>query len=375
MKRIVLLTLFAATLGKIARLRERNKDEDLPFARLGLEDGTRFAKLEPTDEDVDLPFARLGLEDGTRFAKLKPADEDVVVPFARLVLEDGTPFEPNDEDDEDQLLVEVEPVRQEDDIELHAELDSYEEGLDESHSDPEIIEVEENGKKSGRACGRMQRRKLRRRNRMMKKIQKNGGDVELTEEVPLFSKIKPSEAEVDALVEELNVFNEKEEEDNEEEEEILIQSGGRHRFRQRRNQGGNRGEKKRVRLSRRLLEKLRTATNHKTRRIKNNLKNNEEKIKKVHDENEDRENNHGKRHGRKNRVANNKVGRHFKGGRRLEGAAGGCKESSKICCDGSAPSWKRSTKNKKMTCEDGEKPLCDVTRCNYTVLDYFVSLI
>ena len=164
-------------MGNIAKLQEGNEAVDVPFARLGMEDGTHFAKLEPTDEDVDVPFARLGL-------------------------------------------------------------------------------------------GRIQRRKLRRRNRMMKKIQRKGGEVDdLAED------------------EELNASDEKEEG-----EEILIQSVGRDRFRQRRRKGGNRGENKRsrVKLSRRLLDKLRTWTNNKERRNKKTIKDNESEERK----------NKGKRHGR-----------------------------------------------------------------------------
>ena len=91
MTRLTLLTLFlafAATSGNIARLRKINEDveEDAPFARLGLEDGTRFTSLEPADEDT--------------------------------------------------LVAELEPVQEEDE-QLYAELDSYEEDEDESPSNME----------------------------------------------------------------------------------------------------------------------------------------------------------------------------------------------------------------------------------------------
>ena len=336
MTRIALLTLFlafTATSGNIARLKERTEavDVDVPFARLGQEDGTRLAKIEPTDEDP-LP-----------------------------------------------LLVELEPV--EDEADDGADLDSYEEDVDESHPTPDVLVDEENGEvvdgeKTGRASGRIQRRKGGRREKRIKKTQEKNGDMEQTDEVKLFSKLRQFEDEDKDLLEELDVSDD-ESTDNEE-EELLVQSGGRHRFRQRRRQGGNRGADKRSRLSRRRsFIKLRTEKNNKARRFKKVRKNNEEKIKKVQYADKDIEYNEGRRHGRRNGAAKKNGGRHVKGGRRLDGAAGGCKKSSMICCDGSAPTWRRSSKgwHKKMTCKNGDKPVCFVDQCHYTVLDYFVSLI
>merc|ERR1712110_192494 len=336
MTRIALLTLFlafTATSGNIARLKERTDalDVDVPFARLGQEHGTRLAKLEPTDEDP-LP-----------------------------------------------LLVELEPVG--DEADSDADLDSYEEDVDESHPTPDVLVDEENGEvvdgeKTGRASGRIQRRKGGRRGGLNKKTQKKNAHMEQTDEMRLFSKLRPSEDEDEDLLEELDVSDD-ESTDNEE-EELLVQSGGRHRFRQRRRQGGNRGADKRSRLSRRRsFMKLRTEKDNKARRFKKVRKNNEEKIKKVQYADKDIEYNEGRRHGRRNGAAKYNGGRHVKGGRRLDGAAGGCKKSSMICCDGSAPTWRRSSKgwHKKMTCKNGDKPVCFVDQCHYTVLDYFVSLI
>ena len=334
MTRIALLTLFlafTATSGNIARLKERTEAVD-----------------------VDVPFARLGQEDGTRLAKLEPADEDPLP-----------------------LLVELEPV--EDEADDGADLDSYEEDVDESHPTPDVMGDEENGEvgdreKTGPASGRIQRRKEGRKAKIIKKTQgKNDGDMEKTDDVKLFSKLRPSEDEDEDLLEELDVSDD-ESTDNEE-EELLVQSGGRHRFRQRLRQGGNRGANKRSRLSRRRsFMKLRTEKNNKARRFKKITKNNEDKMKKVHEADEDYE---GRRHGRRNGAAKKNGGRHVKGGRRRGGAAGGCKKSSMICCDGSAPTWRRSPKgwHKKMTCKNGDKPVCFVDQCHYTVLDYFVSLI
>merc|ERR1711902_111101 len=99
----------------------------------------------------------------------------------------------------------------------------------------------------------------------------------------LFSKLRPSEDEDEDMLEleELDVSDQEESTENEE-EELLGQSGGRHRFRQRGRQGGNRGADKRSRLSRRRsFIKLRTEEKNKARRFKKIRKNSEDKIKKV----------------------------------------------------------------------------------------------
>ena len=119
MTRLTLLTLFlafAATSGNITPLRKINEDVD-----------------------EDAPFARLGLVDGTRFTSLEPADEDT-------------------------LVAELEPVQEEDE-QLYAELDSYEEDLDESPSNMETREKndDEVGAKTGRGCGRRHRFRNQRR--------------------------------------------------------------------------------------------------------------------------------------------------------------------------------------------------------------------
>merc|ERR1712110_286732 len=82
------------------------------------------------------------------------------------------------------------------------------------------------------------------------------------------------------------------------EEELLVQSGGRHRFRQRLRKGGNRGANKRSRLSRRRsFMKLRTEKDNKARRFKKIRKNNEDKIKKVQYADEDIEDTEERRQG------------------------------------------------------------------------------
>jgi len=327
MTRLTLLTLFlafAATSGSIARLREWNVDEDAPFARLGQEDGTRFASLEPADEDT--------------------------------------------------LVAELEPLQEEDE-QLYAELDS---------SDMETSEEndEEVGEKTGRGCGRRhrlrnQRRKGGRRSslrrsfaklkaakedeeksfkrlsknneerKMFKKIERTDGAIEQTDEAPLFAKLEPSEAEGEHRLEELDVYDEEETSGSEDDEqELLIQSGGRHRFRQGRKQRGHRGENKRARgLRRQSLGELRQ--NNKAKRFMKLSKNDEEMIQKF-----------------KKEVKKDKE-RRMHGGRRHGGAAGGCKKSSRICCDGSAPSRNMSAKGwpRKMTCKDGERPVCSVDQC------------
>ena len=336
MTRLTLLTLFlafAATSGSIARLREWNEDVD-----------------------EDAPFARLGQEDGTRFASLEKADEDT-------------------------LVAELEPVQEEDE-QLYAELDSYEEDGDESPSNMEPSEEndEEVGAKTGRGCGRRhrfrnQRRKGERRSslrrsfaklkaakedeeksfkrlsknneerQMFKKIKRTDGAIEQTDEAPLFAKLEPSEAEDEHLLE--DVYDEEETSGSEDDEqELLIQSGGRRRFRQRRKQRGHRGENKRARgLRRQSLGELRQ--NNKAKRFMKLSKNDEEMIQKFKEE-----------------VKKDKE-RRMHGGRRHGGAAGGCKKSSRICCDGSAPSRNMSAKGwpRKMTCKDGERPVCSVDQC------------
>ena len=401
MKRIALLTLFlafTATSGNIAiaRLLEKTEavDVDVPFARLGLEDGTRFAKIGEEDgtrfaklgQGDGALFAKLGQEDGTRFAKLGHEDRTRFVKlgqgdrthFAKLGHEDGTRFaklEPTDEDPLP-LLVELEPVGNEADDD--ADLDSYEEDVDESHPTPNVLVDVDNGEvgdgeKTGRASGRIQRRKGGRREKLIKKTQKKIAEMEHTDEMHLFSKLRPSEDEDEDMLEleEHDVSDEEESTDNEE-TEVLVQSGGRHRIRQRLRKGGNRGANKRSR--RRSFMKLKTEKNNKARRFKKIRKNNEDKIKKVQNADEVYE---GRRHGRRNGATKHNGGRHIKRGRRLGGAAGGCKKSSMICCDGSSHMWRRSPKgwHKKMTCENGDKPVCFVDQCHYTVLDYFVSLI
>merc|ERR1712110_485221 len=215
MTRIALLTLFlafTATSGNTARLKERTDalDVDVPLARLGQEDVTRLAKLEPTDEDP-LP-----------------------------------------------LLVELEPVG--DEADDGADLDSYEENVDESHPVPNDLGDVENGEvgdgeKTGHASGRIQRRKGGRREKLIKSTQEKNGDMD------------------EDLLEELDVSDD-ESTDNEE-QELLVQSGGRHRFRQRLRKGGNRGADKRSRLSRRRsFIKLRTEKDNKARRFKKIRKNN-----------------------------------------------------------------------------------------------------
>lgn len=336
----ILFLAFAASSGNIARLQERIEDENVeaPFARLRLEDGTRFANLEPTDEDT--------------------------------------------------LMAELEPVQEEDE-QLYAELESFEEDGDESPSNiGTSMENEKLGEKRGRGCGRKhrlrnQRRREGRRSSLRRsfakllaakededksfvelnknkeerqrfmKIERNDEATELSDEEPLFANLEPSEDEEEHLFEELEVYNEEEtpgnEDDEQDEQELLIQSGGRHRFRQRRKQRGHRGENKRARVLRRQsLGELRQ--NNKAKRFMKLSKNVEEMIHKFKDE--VKKNKERRMHGRR-------------GGRQHGGAAGGCKKSSRVCCDGSAPSRIRSAKGwpQKMTCKDGERPVCSVDQC------------
>merc|ERR1712176_1193117 len=185
-----------------------------------------------------------------------------------------------------------------------------------------------------------------------KRIERNDGATELSDEEPLFAKLEPSEGEgeEDHLLEELDVYDKEDNTGSEDDEqELLIQSGGRHRFRQRRKQRGHRGENKQARIIRRQsLGELRQ--NKKAKRFMKHSKNVEEIIQKFKDE--VKKNKERRMHGRR-------------GGRRHGGAAGGCKKSSRICCDGSAPSRNRSAKGwpRKMTCKDGERPVCSVDQC------------
>merc|ERR1711988_912371 len=90
--------------------------------------------------------------------------------------------------------------------------------------------------------------------------------------------------------------------------------------------------------------------NNKAKRFMKLSKNVDEMIQKFKDE--VKKNKERRMHGRR-------------GGRRHGGAAGGCKKSSRICCDGSAPSRSKSAKGwpRKMTCKDGERPVCSVDQC------------
>ena len=182
---------------------------------------------------------------------------------------------------------------------------------------------------------------------MFKKIERTDGAKEQTDEAPLFDELEASEAEDEHLLEELDVDDEEETSGSEDDEEqLLIRSGGRHRLRQRRKQRGHSGENKRARgLRRQSLGELRQ--NNKAKRFMKLSKNDEEMIQKFKDE-----------------VKKNKE-RRMHGGRQHGGAAGGCKKSSRICCDGSAPSRNMSAKGwpQKMTCKDGARPVCSVDQC------------
>jgi len=247
------------------------------------------------------------------------------------------------------------------------------------------MENEKDGEKRGRGCGRRHRLRNQRKRggrrsslrrsfaqlkaakededksfvelsqmkeekKRFKKIERNDGATELSDEEPLFAKLEPSEDEEEHLFEELEVYNEEETPGNEDDEqELLIQSGGRHRFRQRRKQRGHRGENKRATaLRRQSLGELRQ--NNKAKRFMKLSKNVVEMIHKFKDE--VKKNKERRMHGRR-------------GGRRHGGAAGGCKKSSRICCDGSVPSRARSAKGwpQKRTCKDGERPVCSVDQC------------
>ena len=184
---------------------------------------------------------------------------------------------------------------------------------------------------------------------MFKKIERTDGAKEQTDEVPLIAKLVASEAGDEHLLEEHDVDDEETSGSEDDEDQLLIRSGGRHRLRQRRKQRGHSGENKRARgLRRQSLGELRQ--NNKAKRFMKLSKNDEEMIQKFRDE--VKKNKERRMHGRR-------------GGRRQEGAAGGCKKSSRICCDGSAPSRNMFAKGwpQKMTCKAGERPVCSVDQC------------
>jgi len=202
--------------------------------------------------------------------------------------------------------------------------------------------------------------------------------IETFEKEPLFEELEPVGLIDEELVAELDLYKEEErpettdeeEDENDEDVEDLIPQGGRrHRNRHKHGQRHRHGHKqRRGRQEKSALARLHTGDedNKRSRRIQGS------NGKDIDMRGERRR----RRRGRKNGATKiSRVGK--RGDRKQEGAAGGCERRSRICCDGSAPAWKRSPRGRtrKMICNDGERPVCSMDKCDFSLLEYFATMI